>query len=372
MTLPLTADAATHTVVWGALILGMLLGAFGQASRFCVRGAIADWFIYGGRARMMVWVLVVLVAAVGTQALIGLGLFEASRTTAWSDRFLWASYLVGGLIFGYGMVLAAGCPQRSLVKAGAGNLKAIVTLVVAAVAAQMTLRGVFAEARSKTVDAWGAQLPGSQDIGSLAAQLLPASAGTLRAVAVVVLVALGAAWLWRRRADLSALEWTAGIVIGLLVPAAWLLTGLLGYLPEHPDTLEPAWQGTQSRRPEALTFTAPVAHTMDLLTFWTDKNTRLSFGVMLTVGVLLGSHLSARARGEFRVESFGNATELRDHLLGGLLMGIGGVTAVGCSVGQGVTGLAMLSAGAVLAVAGIGAGALLALRAQVRQAESAA
>jgi len=372
MNLPLSPDSATQLVVWGALLLGLVLGAAGQASRFCVRGAIADWFIYGGRARMMVWVLVVVVAALGTQGLIGLGLFDATRTVAWSDRFLWPSYVVGGLVFGYGMVLAAGCPQRSLVKAGAGNLKAIVTLIVAAVAAQMTLRGIFAEARAGTVDAWGVQLAGPQDAGSLIAQALPASAGSVRVALVLLLALVAAAWLWRHRGQLTSLEWTAGVVIGLLVPAAWLLTGLFGYLPEHPDTLEPAWQGTQSRRPEALTFTAPVAHTLDLLTFWSDKNARLSFGVMLTLGVLLGSHLSARLRGELKIESFGNARELRDHLVGGLLMGIGGVTAMGCSVGQGVTGLAMLSAGAVLAVAGLCAGALLALQAQVRQAESSA
>jgi len=370
MTLPLPPDTATSVVVWGALILGLILGAAGQASRFCVRGAIADWFIYGGRARMMVWVLVVLVAAISTQALIALELFDPARSIAWSERFLWPSYLVGGLLFGYGMVLAAGCPQRSLVKAGAGNLRAIVTILVAALAAQMTLRGVFAEARSKTVDAWGTQLTSPQDIGSLVSQALPAAAGTVRGVTVLLLVMLGAAWLWRRRSDLTSLEWKAGVVIGLLVPAAWLLTGLLGFLPEHPETLEPAWQGTQSRRPEALTFTAPVAHALDLLTYWSDQNTRLSFGVMLTLGVLIGSHLSARARGEFRVESFSNVQELRDHLLGGLMMGIGGVTAMGCSVGQGVTGLAMLSAGAVLAVAGLCSGALLALRAQARRSKA--
>lgn len=372
MNLPLATDTATHFVVWGALLIGLVLGAAGQASRFCVRGAIADWFIYGGRSRMMVWVLVVVVAALGSQAVIGLTSFQPERTIAWSDRFLWSSYLAGGLLFGYGMVLAAGCPQRSLVKAGTGNLRAIVTLLVAAVTAQMTLRGVFAEGRVRTVDAWGLQLSGPQDLGSLLAAWVPASAGALRTGVLLLLVTLAAAWLWRRRADLTLLDWSAGVVIGLLVPAAWLLTGLIGFLPEHPDTLEPAWQGTQSRRPEALTFIAPIAHGLDLLTYWTDKNARLSFGVMLTAGVLLGSHLSARARGEFRLESFSNAAELRDHLLGGVLMGVGGVTAMGCSVGQGVTGLAMLSAGAVLAVTGIAAGALLALKAQVRRADAAA
>lgn len=364
MDLPLSPQAATQAVVWGALLLGLLLGAAGQASRFCIRGAIADWYVLGSRARMASWVLAVAVAAAGTQLLIGYGLFEPARAVAWSDRFVWASYLVGGALFGYGMVLAAGCPQRSLVKVGAGNLRAIVTLLVAAIAAQMTLRGLFAEARVQTVDAWSVQLAGPQDLGSLLGQWLPGPAATLRLAALALLVAAAAAWLWRRRADMTAAQWIGSIAIGLLVPAAWLLTGHIGYLPDHPETLEPAWQGTQSRRPEALTFTAPLAHALDLLTFWSDQNTTASFGVMLALGVLLGSHLSARWRGEFRVESFGSARELRSHLVGGLLMGVGGVTAVGCSVGQGVTGLAMLSAGAVLAVLGIVLGALLALRGQ--------
>lgn len=369
MDLPLSPLAATQAVVWGALILGLVLGAAGQASRFCVRGAISDWYILGSQTRMLSWLVVVLVAAAGTQLLIAFDLFDATRAIAWTDRFVWLSYLVGGTLFGYGMVLAAGCPQRSLVKAGAGNMKAIVTLLVAAIAAQMTLRGVFAEARVRGLDAWGVQWSHPQDLGSVLASWLPLSASALRLSILLLLVIAAAAWLWRRRADLQPGQWMASVLIGLLVPAAWLLTGHIGYLPEHPETLEQAWLGTQSRRPEALTFTAPVAHSLDLLTFWSDANTTATFGVMLTLGVLVGSHVSARLRGEFRVESFNNPRDLRNHLIGGVLMGFGGVTAMGCSVGQGVTGLAMLSAGAVIAVTGIVVGALLALKRMVSQVE---
>ncbi|HSV68652.1 MAG TPA: YeeE/YedE thiosulfate transporter family protein [Methylibium sp.] len=127
-----------------------------------------------------------------------------------------------------------------------------------------------------------------------------------------------------RRHDLAPVQWLGSVVIGLLVPAAWLLTGWIGYLPEHPQTLEAAWQGTQSRRPETLSVTAPIAHTLDLLTFWSDQNATASFGVMLAAGVLAGSTLSARWRGEFKLESFGSAHELRSHLVGGLLMGLEG------------------------------------------------
>ena len=353
----------THWVLWGGVALGLALGAAGQASRFCVRGAIADWYTLGSRARMASWVLVVTVAMAGTQWLAATQVFDASRALAWSPRLAWASSAVGGLMFGAGMLLAAGCPQRSLVKAGSGNLRAIVTLLVAAVSAQMALRGVFAEARASTVDNWALDVNGAQDLGSLGAHLSgAASPGVWRAALVALLLAAAVLWLWRHGRSMSAAQWVGSAVLGLTVPAAWWLTGGLGFLAEHPETLEAAWLGTQSGRPEGLSFTAPIAHSLDLLTLWTDQNTTLSFGVALCLGAVLGSLVSALVRREFRWESFDNARELRNHLLGGVLMGVGGVTALGCSVGQGVTGLAMLSAGAVIAVAGIVLGALLVLR----------
>jgi uncharacterized protein len=359
----LSPQSATRLVLWGALVLGLVLGAAGQASRFCIRGAIADWYLFGGRGRMLSWVLAVAVAALGSQLLVGLQLFDPARSVAWSERFAWPSYLAGGLLFGYGMVLAAGCPQRSLVKAGSGNLRAVVTLLVAAIAAPMTLRGILAEPRVRWLDAWGVELARPQDVGSMLAGSMPGlEAGTVRAAVLAGLALLAVAWLWRHRSELSRRQLAGSLLIGLLVPVAWLLTGHIGYLAEHPDTLEPAWLGTQSRRPEALSFTAPIAHVVDLLTFWSDSNTSASFGVVLVLGVLVGSFASARLRGEFRLESFASVQELRNHLVGGVLMGFGGVTAVGCSVGQGVTGLAMLSVGAFVAVAGICVGALLALR----------
>ncbi len=362
--LSLSPDAALSSVLWGGLALGLLLGAAGQSSRFCVRGAIADWYTLGSRGRMAAWVLALAVAMAGTQLLIGLQVFDATRALSWSTRLPWASCALGGLMFGAGMVLAAGCPQRSLVKAGAGNLRAVVTLLVAAVSAQMALRGVFAQARASTVDTWALELPAPQDLGHLVWGALGGS-GTpqlWRHLLLLLLLGSMALWLWRQRLSMRRVQWLGSVVVGLLVPAAWALTGWVGYLPEHPQTLEAAWLGTQSRRPEALSFTAPIAHSLDLLTYWTDRSNTASFGVLMCLGAVLGSAVSARLRGEFRLESFDNARELRNHLVGGVLMGVGGVTALGCSLGQGVTGLAMLSAGSFIAVAGIVGGALLVLR----------
>ena len=349
-------------VVLGGLVLGLALGIVGQATRFCIRGAIADWVIFRSPARLVSWLLAVGVGAVCVQGLISAGLLDATRTVAWSDRLVWLSYLVGGLLFGYGMILSGGCPQRCLVKAGAGNLKAAVALVVLAIVALMTLRGAFAGVRAQYLDSVARTLAGPQDVGGILSRTFGVDAASLRWTLSLLLLAAVVAFAWRVRRSLDAAHWIGGIAVGLLLAAAFFLTGAIGFLPEHPQTLEPAWVGTQSRRPEGLSFSAPLAGALDLLTMWSDRATVATFGVTLMLGVLVGSHLSARLRGEYRLESFTTPKELASHTAGATLMGFGGVTALGCSVGNGVTGLALLSLGSGLAVAGIVAGAYLALK----------
>jgi uncharacterized membrane protein YedE/YeeE len=364
----LDPNTLTQIVVWGGLVLGLALGAVGQATRFCVRGAIADWVVLRSPGRLVSWLLAVAVGAVVLQGLIGAGSFDPTRTIFWGDRFPWASYAVGGLLFGYGMILAGGCPQRCLVKAGSGNLKALVTLVFVAIVSLMTLRGAFAGLRVNYLDALSLTLGGSQDMGALASRSVGVPA-TLARWAISLAMLAGVLLLaWRVRGAVSRAQWLGGIAVGLLVGAAFFLTGGIGFLPEHPETLEPAWLGTQSHRPEGLSFAAPAAHALDLLTLWSDKGTVATFGVTLALGVLLGAFVTARLRGDFKLESFKTPGELGSHTAGAALMGFGGVTALGCSLGNGVTGLAMLSAGSLLAVAGICLGAWLALAPQRRSA----
>lgn len=360
--------AAARWVVWGGLVLGLVFGGVGQASRFCIRGGVADWMIFRGPGRLFSWWLAVAVGAIGVQVLIAGGQFDATRAVVWSDRLPWLSCIAGGFVFGWGMMLAAGCPQRCLVKAGQGDLRALVTLIVLAVVALMTLRGAFAELRVDALDRFSLPLGRPQDLGSLISGAGLGPASIWRGVLVVAMVACVAWFGWRHRASIERGHWGGGLVVGLLVPAAFYLTGRIGFVAEHPETLEPAWLGTQSRRPEGLSFSAPLAHTLDLLTLWSDKATVATFGVMLSLGVLAGSFIVARLRGDFRIEAFTTPRELGEHLVGALMMGFGGVTAVGCSIGNGVTGLAMLSGGAVLAMAGMMAGAVLAVRRQAHLA----
>lgn len=356
----------SRLVVYGGLVLGIVLGAVGQSTRFCVRGAIADWFEFRGPGRLVAWLLAIAVGAVVAQGLISFGLLDGTRVLAWNNRLVWASCLVGGLLFGYGMILAEGCPQRLLVKAGAGSLRAAAALVMIGIAAAMTLRGLFAEPRVSWLDRWNLTLAGPQDLGSVAAGLVGGSAPLMRWVFVLAIVLAVAATAWRFRAAVAKGDWIGGVAVGLLLGAALLLTGQVGFIAEHPETLESAWLGTQSRRPEGLSFSAPLAHVLDLLTLWSDKSMVATFGVMVTLGVVLGSAVSARWRGEYKLESFRTPGDMGSHALGAVLMGFGGITALGCSVGNGVTGLAMLSSGSVLMVSGMVAGAWAALRMRQR------
>jgi uncharacterized membrane protein YedE/YeeE len=368
----LNPASIARTVVFGGLILGLLLGLIGQATRFCVRGAIADWVQTGNRDRFAGWMLAIGVGAIGLQAFVATGLVDATRTLAWSPRLAWASCIVGGLIFGYGMILADGCPQRSLVKAGSGSLRSAVVAVVAALAAVMTLRGVLAPVRANLLDVWSVQLKGPQDLGNVIATATSMSAGTLSWVLAALVLAATLIYAWRKHRGALRETWVGGIGVGLILIAAVYLTGRFGFVAEHPETLEAAWLGTQSNRPEGLNFTAPLASALDLLTLWTDKATVPTFGVMLVLGVLLGSYASARLRREFKLEGFASPREFGEHVLGAVMMGFGGVTALGCSIGNGVTGLAWLSSGSILAVAGISVGARLALRRGARMLRPAA
>ena len=158
------------------------------------------------------------------------------------------------------------------------------------------------------------------------------------------------------------------LAIGATIVAGWTLSGYLGYLPEDPETLEPAFLATNSGRMESLSFVAPLAYSLDLLMLWTDKSRSVTLGIALTLGVIVGALLAALLGRSFRIESFRDAPDLARHLAGGLLMGFGGVTALGCTIGQGLSGLSTLALGAALTVAAIVAGASLSIKIQLRNA----
>ena len=152
--------------------------------------------------------------------------------------------------------------------------------------------------------------------------------------------------------------------LGAVVAAMWWVSGHWGHVAEDPNTLQEAFVATNSQRMEALSFVAPVAYTLDWLIFFSDKSKLLTIGIVSTAGVVIGSALWALASRSFRWEGFANAEDTANHLAGGTLMGIGGVTALGCTIGQGLAGVSTLALGSFIALASIIGGAVLALRYQ--------
>jgi len=270
--------------------------------------------------------------------------------------------VVGGLMFSFGMVLASGCGSRNLVRLGAGNLKSLVVLGVLGLSAFMTLRGLTAVLRVNTVDRVALELPAGQDLPSLLAPALglpvPVLAGLLGGALALVLLA----WVLWRPEGRSLDVWLGGVGIGGVVVAVWWVSGRLGFLPEDPNTLEPVFVATNSRRMESLSMVAPVAYALDWLMFFSDKSKTLTLGIVSMAGITLGALATALAERSFRFESFRGVEDLANHLVGATLMGVGGVTALGCTVGQGLSGLSTLALGSGLALAAIVVGALLALR----------
>ena len=352
-------------VLWASFGLAAVFGVIAQRTHFCTMGAIADVVNMGDWTRARMWVLAIAVAVLGFNAMVALGWIEAKQSLYGGTRLLWLSAIVGGAMFGFGMVLASGCGSKNLVRLGSGNLKALVTVIVLGLAAFATLRGITAVLRVNTVDLVYLELPTGQDLPSLWASSSGLATPMLALVlggAVSVLLTL---WVVSQPAGRSAEVWCGGAGIGAVIVAVWWVSGRMGYVPEDPSTLEPAFLATNSRRMESFSMVAPVAYALDWLMFFSDKSKLLTLGIVSTVGVAFGALLASLANGNFRWEGFGGVEDVANHLIGALLMGVGGVVAIGCTVGQGISGLSTLSLGSLIATAAIVAGAVLALRYQM-------
>ena len=358
-------------VLWAAFAISFAFGALVQRTGFCTMGAVSDVVTMGDWTRLRQWAMATATAMLGFAAFSALGWVAAPQTLYASTRWLWLSAAVGGGLFGFGMVLASGCVSKTLVRAGAGNLKSVVVAVVTGIAAFATLKGITAVLRVATVDRVNLELAGNADLATLLARasgLAPAAAALLAGGAIG-----GALLLWALSSAEARrpLNLAAGLGVGLLVLAMWWTTGRLGHLAEHPETLEEVWLATNSMRAEALSFVAPTGYALDWLMFFSDASKRLTVGIVAVAGVLCGSAAMALAGRSFRWEGFGGPSDLGHHLAGAVLMGVGGITAIGCSIGQGVSGLSTLSLTSFVAAAAMVAGAAAAVKYQAWRIERA-
>lgn len=356
------AMVKTRTVAWLGFILAFIFGYVGNKTHFCTMGAVSDIVNMNHWDRMRAWMLAIAIAIIGTSLLVYGGQIDVSKTIYTGSNFYWLAALVGGLTFGVGMTLAGGCGQRTLVRLGGGNLKSIVVFIFMGYAALVTLSGIFGAFRVSVLQAPPVTvfLDGMQTLPSLLG--MPTQTGTLM-VGLIVGVALLLFVFLNKEFRQNHDNILAGIVIGLIVVAGWYVTGRFGF-GEDPDTLELVYLGTNSHLAESMTFVAPLGYTMNLFAYWTDTATIVTFGVASVFGVIVGSFVYGVTHRTFRWESFNSPQDMFRHIVGAILMGFGGVTAVGCTIGQGITGISTLAVSSFVVLTAIIAGAAITMKIQ--------
>jgi uncharacterized membrane protein YedE/YeeE len=334
-----------------AFLIGIVFGGVANKTNFCTMGAVSDWVNMGDKNRLRAWLMAIGLAVVISQVLQSQGLLDLSGAIYLTTNFGWLGYILGGFLFGIGMTLASGCGQRTLVRVGGGNLKSLVVLLFLGLTAYMTMRGLLALVRVNAIEVTNVSLAlPDQGIGTLLAAAFggQGSAAIDWAVTAVIGGGLIAYALASRDFRRSFDSLFAGIAIGLIIPAGWYVTGVVGF-----DDFEPV-------RLESFTFIAPAAESLQYLMTYTGST--ISFGVAAVFGVILGSFAYVILTGKFRLEYFVGRDDMLRHIAGGILMGFGGVLALGCTVGQGITGMSTLALGSLMALVSIVFGSALTMK----------
>jgi uncharacterized membrane protein YedE/YeeE len=340
-----------NIAVYSGLLIGIAYGAVGLLSGFCLLSSLRGWWASGDSRLIRTYALALGVAIAAAQLLAASGVVDLGKSIYLQPSFSAPLMLLGGVLFGYGMVLSNGCGSRALVLLGRGNLRSLVVVLVLGIAAQMTLKGLIAPTRVAVLQ-WTQIAPSVISLPVLLAKfgLSEPIARMLAASAIsgaLIIFAFAHAAFLRSKGQIAA-----GLAVGLLVTAGWFATGYLG-----ADDFNPA-------PVTSLTFIAPVADTIQYVMLSTGLT--LNFGITLVAGVVLGSLVTALATGRFNWEGYSSPRHMLRSIGGAALMGAGGAMAYGCSIGQGLTGLSTLALASFVAVAGILLGSALGLRGMLR------
>jgi uncharacterized protein len=350
------------SVLWATFAITFALGMVMQKTGFCTMGAISDVFIVSSWNRLRQWFLAIGVAILGFAILSHLGFIDSLKTIYTSNKFLWLSIVVGSLFFGFGMVLASGCGSKTLVRIGGGNLKSVIVFMVLGLSAYMTLRGFLGVIRVNTLDTVFITFSTPQDLPSLLTGPLGVTRATLHLLLGLIIGFAFVLYALANKAFRTAENIFAGVAVGAAITAVWWVSGYLGHIAEDPNTLEEVFLLTNSGKMESLSFVAPYAYSLDWLMMYSDTSKVLTIGIVAVLGMILGSATIALITKSFRWESFRNTEDTANHLVGAALMGFGGVTALGCTVGQGLSGISTLALGSFLALPGFILGGYLGVR----------
>jgi len=341
---------STQIVIVSALVIGLVYGSVGLLSGFCMMSSLRGWWAEGDDRLVRTYALAMGIAVAATQWLTAAGFVDIGKSIYLQPSFSVPLMFFGGILFGYGMVLSNGCGSRALVLLGRGNLRSFVVVVVLAIFAQMTLKGLIAPARIAAVTASQTTAKVNSVPALLAAGLNEITArmlaGWVISSALMIFAFMHPAF---RR---SPGQIAAGLVVGALVAAGWYATGYLGADDFNPTPVT------------SLTFIAPIADALQYVMLSTGST--LNFGIVTVFGVFAGSLITAVLTGRFHLEGYRSPHHMLRSAGGAALMGTGGVMAFGCSVGQGLTGVSTLALASFVAVAGIMLGTAAGLRGALR------
>ena len=354
-----------NQVLLAAFVIAAVVGAVANKTNFCTMGAVSDWVNIGDTGRMRAWVFAMTVALIGVIALEAGGVVNLSGETFPPYRtanFGWLRYLAGGLMFGIGMTLGSGCGNKTLVRVGSGNLKSLAVLAVAMGFSYLMLWTPFYEklfhpwVTATTINLAQHGVP-TQEVGSVIAGMFGMQPSRGLNFTVAVVSALGMLAFVLKSADFrgSFDNILGGAVIGLAVVAGWYLTGgAMGQAwKEYADMATDLPSRVQV---QSYTFISPMGDTLRYL-MQPAKLSLVNFGVAALAGVIAGSLIYALATKSFRIEWFASFRDFANHAAGGALMGMGGVLAMGCTVGQAITGVSTLAIGSILTFMAIVIGA---------------
>ncbi|MBV2359940.1 YeeE/YedE family protein [Thalassococcus sp. CAU 1522] len=310
------------------LLTGLVFGVAAQRSRFCLRAATVEFARGKLEDKVAVWLLTFSTALVWVQGARLLGLIDTAEARMMAVPGSWSGAIIGGLLFGAGMVLARGCSGRLLVLAATGNLRSVVSGMIFAVVAQMTLTGWLAPLRDRLAALWITS--GGRNLDLLTALHLPRGSGLVFGLAIAVL-----ALELSRRHRIGARRLVFASGVGFAVALGYGLTHALSQVAFDPVPIE------------SLTFTGPSAN---MLMFFLDRSSLLEFDIGLVPGVVIGSFAAAAWAHELKFQGFEGAIPMRQAMIGAALMGFGGMLAGGCAIGAGVTGGSIFAGTAWLAL----------------------
>lgn len=310
------------------LITGIVFGVAAQRSRFCLRAATVEFARRMMDSSVAIWLLTFSTALVWVQGASLLGLLRPEDARMMAVTGTWSGAIIGGLMFGVGMVLARGCSGRLLVLAATGNLRSVVSGLIFAVVAQMSLHGWLAPTRDKLARLW--MTDGGVNVNLLNALGVPDWSGFALGILIAVLAIYIA-----RKSGMGYQRLVFGSGVGFAVALGWVLTYQLSLAAFEPVTVN------------SVTFSGPSANT---LMFFLIPDPVLEFDVGLVPGVVIGAFAASWLAGEFKFQGFDSEANMRRSMFGAVLMGFGAMLAGGCAIGAGVTGTSILVGTAWLAL----------------------